>query len=112
MVALLYDVHGNLPALEAVLRDAESAGADRYLLGGDYTLFGPEPRATLERLRALDATWIRGNGERWTATPNDAPDQVQAAIVRCRELLGDEVVYELARLPETLARDDTLYCHA
>jgi hypothetical protein len=35
MLALLYDVHGNLPALEAVLADAEEAGAERFVLGGD-----------------------------------------------------------------------------
>jgi predicted phosphodiesterase len=112
VLALIYDVHGNLPALEAVLRDARTAGADRYLLGGDYALFGAWPRETVGRLRELDADWIRGNGERWTAAPEDAPDQVQAAIARCRELLGDEVIDELARLPETLSRDGILYCHA
>ncbi|HKF80250.1 MAG TPA: metallophosphoesterase family protein [Thermoleophilaceae bacterium] len=111
MLALIYDVHGNLPALEAVLADAEEAGAKRYLLGGDYALFGAWPRETVERLKELDADWIRGNGERWAAVPHDAPEQVQAAIGRCRELLGNELVDELAGLPETLARDATLYCH-
>ena len=46
MHAILYDVHGNLPALEAVLADAESAGADNYVLGGDYALFGAWPLQT------------------------------------------------------------------
>ena len=39
--ALLYDVHGNLAALEAVLADARGAGVERFVLGGDYALFGP-----------------------------------------------------------------------
>jgi predicted phosphodiesterase len=112
VLALIYDVHGNLPALEAVLGDARAAGADRYLLGGDYALFGAWPRETVGRLRELDADWIRGNGERWTAAPEEAPDQVQAAIARCRQLLGAEVLDELARLPETLSGHGTLYCHA
>jgi predicted phosphodiesterase len=112
VLALIYDVHGNLPALEAVLDDAQGAGADRYLLGGDYALFGAWPREAVERLRELDADWIRGNGERWTAAPEEAPDQVQGPIVRCRELLGDDMTKELATLPETLWRDGTLYCHA
>jgi predicted phosphodiesterase len=111
VLALIYDAHGNLPALETVLADAESAGADRYLLGGDYTLFGAWPRETVQRLRDLDADWIRGNGERWTATPEEAPEPVQGAIARCRELLGGALVDELAALPETLALDTTLYCH-
>jgi len=40
-IALLYDIHGNLAALEAVLADAETGGATSYLLGGDYAAFGP-----------------------------------------------------------------------
>jgi diadenosine tetraphosphatase ApaH/serine/threonine PP2A family protein phosphatase len=112
VLALLYDVHGNLPALEAVLQDAEAAGAERYLLGGDYGLFGAWPRETVERLRELDAEWIRGNVDRWTAAPHDAPDHVQPAIARCREMLGDELVRELGELPETATREGTLYCHA
>jgi predicted phosphodiesterase len=111
MLALLYDFHGNLPALEAVLADAEAAGAERYLLGGDYGLFGAWPRETVERLRELDADWIRGNVDRWTASPRDAPEQVHGAIAVCRELLGEELVAELAGLPETLTRDGVLYCH-
>jgi hypothetical protein len=101
VLALLYDVHGNLPALEAVLADADAAGAKRFLLGGDYALFGAWPRETVERLRELDADWIRGNGERWTAAPEEAPDAVQGAIARCREMLSDRLVVELAALPES-----------
>ena len=90
MLALIYDVHGNLPALDAVLTDAEDAGANRYLLGGDYAVFGAWPGETLARLRELDATWIRGNVDRWGVDDSDAPDEVRPAIERCRELLGAE----------------------
>ena len=69
MLALLYDIHGNLPALEAVLEDAEGAGADRFILGGDYAAFGAWPAETVERLRGLDARWLRGNVDRWTVDP-------------------------------------------
>jgi diadenosine tetraphosphatase ApaH/serine/threonine PP2A family protein phosphatase len=111
VLALLYDVHGNLPALEAVLADAEGEGAKRFLLGGDYALFGAWPAETVERLRRLDADWIRGNGERWTAAPAEAPEAVQGAIAMCRELLGEALVAELAALPEILSAGGTLYCH-
>ena len=111
MLGLLYDIHGNLPALDAVLADASAEGVERFVLGGDYALFGAWPAETVERLRGLDAVWIRGNGERWTAAPDDAPEAVQGAIARCRELLGEDVVAELARLPETHADGETLYCH-
>jgi predicted phosphodiesterase len=108
-LGLLYDVHGNLPALEAVLADASDV--DAWVLGGDYSLFGAWPREAVERLRTLDARWIRGNGERWTEDPSDAPGPVQGAIDRCRELLGAELVAELAALPESLADGETVYCH-
>jgi len=108
-LGLLYDVHGNLPALEAVLADA--GDVDEWLLGGDYALFGAWPRETVERLRTLEARWIRGNGERWTAGADDVPEPVVPAVERCRELLGDQLVAELAELPESLVDGETLYCH-
>jgi predicted phosphodiesterase len=108
-LGLLYDVHGNLPALEAVLADAEDV--DSWVLGGDYALFGAWPRETVERLRDLDARWIRGNGERWTAGADDILEPVKPAAERCRELLGDDLVAELAELPESVTDGDTVYCH-
>ena len=52
-VAALYDIHGNLPALEAVLRDVEREMVDRLIVGGD-ALLGPMPRETLECVLGLD----------------------------------------------------------
>jgi predicted phosphodiesterase len=113
--ALLYDVHGNLPALEAVLADIEAAGGvSAYVLGGDYAMFGPWPRETVERLRELEpARWIRGNVDRWTASPADAPDDPvpQSAIAACRDALGEQLVDELGALPEQLVIEGVRYCH-
>jgi putative phosphoesterase len=107
VIACLYDVHGNLPALEAVLADLGEA--DRYILGGDYTFFGGWPAETLARLRELEpATWIRGNGERWTADP---PEQFREATDHVRAALGDALVAELAALPATAEDADMLICH-
>jgi diadenosine tetraphosphatase ApaH/serine/threonine PP2A family protein phosphatase len=114
VLALLYDVHGNLPALEAVIADAEAAGAGGWILGGDYALFGGWPAETVARLRELEAAgWIRGNGERWTAEPDSAPDNavVPGAIAAAREALGPDVVADLASLPFSCPHDGTLICH-
>ena len=111
MVACLYDIHGNLPALEAVLADA--AGADRYVLGGDYALFGGWAAETVVRLRELaPAVWIRGNCERLAARPETAPSRVHPEIGAVRAALGDDLVEELAALPHSTERGDTLICHA
>jgi predicted phosphodiesterase len=113
-LAVLYDIHGNLAALEAVLADARDAGAQRFLLGGDYALFGPCPAETVARLRELPhATWIRGNVDRWTANPDEVPDpSVGDAVAACRAQLGDVAADELGRLPAQVVLDGTRYCHA
>ncbi|MBS1869499.1 MAG: metallophosphoesterase family protein [Actinobacteria bacterium] len=113
MLAILYDVHGNLPALEAVLGDAAAAGAERFLLGGDYALFGAWPAETVARLDALrGTTWIRGNGERWTADPQLAPlPPVQEAARACAQALGDATVARLAALPAEAVLDGVRYVH-
>ena len=111
MTALLYDIHGNLPALEAVLADVEREGEERFVLGGDYALFGAWPTETVGLLRELDAVWIRGNGERWTASPDEAPEVARGAAEKCAEMLGEELVNDLAALPETYAEGETMFCH-
>jgi predicted phosphodiesterase len=114
-LALFYDVHGNVIALKAVLEDARTGGADRFLLGGDYALFGPRPAEAVEVLRRLpNVTWIRGNVDRWCAFPDQAgPDELlQGAIADCRAALGSETVAELGRLQEQVVIDGTRYCHA
>ena len=63
-VAALYDIHGNLPALEAVLDEIDRLGVDEIVVGGDVVP-GPFPRETLARLLNLDRPvhFIVGNGD-------------------------------------------------
>ena len=63
-LAALYDIHGNLPALEAVLADVRNSGVDRVVIGGDV-IPGPMPHETLALLFGLDlpVQFIYGNGE-------------------------------------------------
>src|SRR4051812_49067606 len=112
MLALIYDVHGNLPALEAVLAHAEREGADRWLLGGDYVAWGGWPAETYERLKAIDgAQWIRGNTDRWLLDP---PDDLATAdaLGRAAEAIGASAVSELVALPERLTLLEGHFCHA
>ena len=110
-VAALYDIHGNAPALEAVLADVPADVA--IVIGGD-TAIGFEPVRTLELLDALGdrAHWIRGNGDRigsesgiWAERQKWASEQIGEARTRA-----------LADLRETLTLDvdglgPTLFCH-
>jgi diadenosine tetraphosphatase ApaH/serine/threonine PP2A family protein phosphatase len=111
VLAVLYDIHGNLPALEAVLADAEDADADRFLLGGDYGTPSPWPHETLARLRELpEATWIRGNGERWLRVPPEISMVVQA-YEDFEGVLSDEEIDRLYGLPQSAELDGILYVH-
>ena len=115
MLALLYDIHGNLPALEAVLAHARARGADRLALGGDYALMGPWPEEVLELLwDSQAAVRIRGNADRWLSDDHDAPDSelMRGALAWCRERIGPERVEELRRLPEHAVLSEGRFCHA
>lgn len=109
MLALLYDIHGNLPALEAVLDDAAGRGVDRWLIGGDMAPFGAWPAETVHLLRELEnAEWIRGNTERWMVDPIPAVEPMSVAVQACRDALGYAVADELGALPESAALGDTV----
>jgi diadenosine tetraphosphatase ApaH/serine/threonine PP2A family protein phosphatase len=112
MRAILYDVHGNLPALEAVLAETEAAGVSSYVLGGDYVMAGAWPRETLDRLRTLEAEWIRGNTERWLADDHDAPPEVAPLIEFSAQAIGDDDVRRLSSLDGELVLDGAHFCHA
>jgi predicted phosphodiesterase len=111
VLALLYDIHGNLVALDEVLKDAEAVGAKAYLLGGDFASSSPWPRETIERLRGLpNTTWVRGNGERWLREPPaDRPEVLQALSEHDSGLGTDEGW--LYSLQAQFEQDGVLYVH-
>ena len=112
MLGLLCDIHGNLPALEAVLAEADALGVDSWLLGGDYGIPSPWPLETLERLEALpNATWIRGNGERWARELPDIPEIREAYEEHVLGVIPDDVIDRLYRLPAQVELDGVLYVH-
>jgi predicted phosphodiesterase len=111
----LYDVHGNLPALEAVLAEVPDDAA--IVIGGDVAV-GPFPSETLERLRGLGdrVRWIRGNADR-ELTPGEAGLAPADVIEWVRERLSAEQIAFLHGLPERLELEidglgRVLFCHA
>jgi predicted phosphodiesterase len=112
VLGVLYDIHGNVPALERVLAEADQFGVERWLLGGDYGTPSPWPDETLARLKELpEATWIRGNGERWLREPPLDRPEVMATYDVFRGSLSEEVVDWLYSLPPQVELDGILYVH-
>jgi putative phosphoesterase len=96
--AALYDVHGNVPALEAVLAEVEQEKVDEIVFGGDLFL-GPQPAETAALVRSIGAQFVRGNCDR-------EPDEWT------RSKLDDETIGWSQSWPLTVELDDVLYCHA
>jgi predicted phosphodiesterase len=118
-VAALYDVHGNLPALEAVLAELEEERPDAIVFGGDI-IAGPMPRETLECVRALGhrAHLIRGNADRIALEFRDGLRRERPGLGDwIGEQLTDEEADFLGNLPLTVTLEvsglgPTCFCHA
>ena len=123
-VAALYDIHGNLPALEAVLEDVRRAGVDQVVVGGDVCP-GPMCTESLACLRALElpARFIRGNGDRDTLAlasgeaAVNVPEVYLPAMRWVASQLDAEARAFIAQWPATLSIEidglgRVLFCHA
>lgn len=119
-VAVLSDIHGVLPALDAVLAEPDVASADSVVLTGDIAA-GPQPVAVLDRLAALGdrAIWISGNADReLVECRRDGKVTIPDPIAPwAAEQLRDDQVALLAGLPKsaTLTVDglgSVFFCHA
>jgi putative phosphoesterase len=123
-VAAIYDIHGNLPALEAVLEDIRREGVDRVVVGGDV-FPGPMARESLERLLRLDVPvhFILGNGDRLVreriagTEAIHLPEAVREVIRWNADQLDRGHAERLAAWPPTFSLTmaglgDLLFCHA
>ena len=122
-LAALYDIHGNLPALEAVLEQVREADVDHVVVGGDV-LPGPMPRETIRCLLDLEipVQFIYGNGEVAVLEqmagkePAGVPEQYLPAMRWTAEQVQEHRAL-LSSWPMTLRVDvrglgDVLFCHA
>jgi putative phosphoesterase len=109
--AALYDIHGNLAALEAVLTEIPDGAT--IVVGGDVCAGGDEPGETLERLRSLGdrIRWVRGNADR-ELTPGEGGLVPEPLVEATRGRLSEEQIAFLHGLPATQRIGDVLYCHA
>jgi putative phosphoesterase len=118
-VAALYDIHGNLPALDAVLADVEAAAPDLVVVGGDVAA-GPLPGETLDRLLQLGdgVRWVMGNADRQLveaydrdARPEDTEDPIERLDAWAAQRLTREHRDLLARFEPVVRVGSTLFCH-
>lgn len=121
-VAAIYDVHGNIDALEAVLEEVEREDIDSVAIGGDIA-WGPFPAEVVTRIRGLDRDVhvIRGNADREVGARANEADGLEPWVAEvnawCAEQIGDDGREFLASLPETLVLPiegigEVLFCHA
>src|SRR5947207_12702470 len=121
-VAALYDIHGNVAALEAVLKDVRQEQVDVVVVGGDV-LPGPMPRECLTRLMELDIPmrFIHGNGERVVLAQmaggdiSEVPEGFRDVIRWTAQQLAPEQQRSLASWPPTCQLEisglgDVLFC--
>ncbi|KAB1190766.1 MULTISPECIES: metallophosphoesterase [Haloferax] len=113
-IALLSDVHGNLPALEAVLDDLPAV--DAVVCAGDVVGYNPWPSECVERIRAVSDVVVRGNHDAAVETPStfEANQMAKAGIEFAAENLSAEQRTWLRELPEseTFADDSFLLVHS
>jgi predicted phosphodiesterase len=117
-ILALYDIHGNVEALDAVLADPRAGEPDAVVVGGD-AVPGAFARRTLERLEALAVPvhWLRGNGEREMAEAVGAPEPAEDDVIaRYAQLsladAGEERARALGALPLTVELDGVTFFHA
>ena len=124
-VAALYDIHGNLAALQRVLQEISQLSVDRIVVGGDVVP-GPQPVAVIQALKSVDVPmqFIQGNGERnvldvraGRPLADSMPEAVQQSIRWVANQLTDEVAEWMQSWPSTLETiingvGGVLFCHA
>ena len=107
--AVIADIHGNVPALDAVLSDLERIQPDRIIIAGDFVNRGPESRAVLERLLPYGYPAISGNHDTWLASltkgkgrPPEWDTSWWTPVRLAMEELTPEWVAWLEALPSTM----------
>ncbi len=108
-LAVIADIHGNAPALAAVLARISAWRPDRILQLGDACNGPVDPAGTIVLLRAIRAGHVRGNGDRMVGV--DTEPVVTASARFARERISPTDRAWLAGWPATIADEDWLACH-
>ena len=113
-IAILSDIHGNLEALLAVLRDLDRLRADRIVSLGDNIGYGPEPEDVLRTLESLAVPSVMGNHELGIVDPGSRSwfnKPALQSLTITQRLLSDRSLEAISRLPATLEAEGGLLVH-
>ncbi len=122
-IAILSDIHGNLPALEAVLRDVDQTPAEEIAFGGDIVGYGASPRQCVEFVKLLGGRCVIGNHEYYTKSIGEKgienlsvdweKNPVLAGVVHAIRTVPEEDLAWIQNLPWSLSlNEETLIAHA
>lgn len=81
MLAILSDIHGNLPALQAVLKDALARGCDRFISLGDVVSYYAQPGECIELLKKYNAINILGNHDSYLVNDTNCPRSSAVSVI-------------------------------
>ena len=112
--AVIADVHGNMPALEAVLAEIAGERIDGYLCPGDLVGYGPMPNEAVARVEALGAVTVAGNHDliaTGVLTTDRCSPLARATLEWTRGALGDDARAALSALPRQAAAPGIVIAH-
>lgn len=107
-LAVLSDIHGNLPALNAVLKDINNIGVNKYIIAGDHIVDCPQPNEVLDKIKSLNAYIIKGNREQYVTEyhqgmHNEWNNHKQmSAVLWTYNTLNEQNIKYINELPEQL----------
>lgn len=116
-IAIISDIHGNMDALEEVLKDIKKQQAEKLFICGDIALAGPEPAKTIDFIQKLDATIIQGNTDEMIANniQSTPVESMTNALLYAETILSEAQKDYLRNLPpqhkETIEGVSLLFVH-
>ena len=113
MIAILSDIHGNLPALKAVIKDALDKGCNRFISLGDVVSYYSQPAECIDLLIKYDAINILGNHDSYVLNDTHCPrsEAVTMIINRHKKMLNKLQLEWLKKSPKLLQEEDILFLH-
>lgn len=111
-IALISDIHGNLPALESVMQDIKKHAPDRIISLGDQVNLGPSPREVLALLAAEGVACLHGNHERYILSAMSGDPGYAGANFNSLRFQATQLTPEEITFPKELRIGSAIFCHA